>query len=99
MWGATLLSATSLCLVIVLCRQINDLENHVRDSLSLRDELTGPLQPAGLLLSRRAGPALRAAAAATALSICYFDVDGLKHINDTQGHDAGLRAAAGDGPG
>ncbi len=85
--GATLLSATGLCLVIVLCRKISELENHVRE-LSLRDELTGLYNRRGfyflaeqaLLTARRGGDSF---------SICYFDVDGLKHINDTQGHDTG----------
>lgn len=85
--GASLLSIASLCLVMVLCWKISNLEDQVRE-LSLRDELTGLYNRRGfyflaeqaLLTARRAGDSF---------SICYFDLDGLKHINDTLGHDVG----------
>jgi diguanylate cyclase (GGDEF)-like protein len=70
--------------------------NRLRDQLAI-DELTG-------VLSRRAGLfALTSAiervrrSAAPELALVFLDVDGLKFINDTQGHaagDAALRSVA-----
>lgn len=85
--GAALISITSLCLVVALCRKIHDLENQVRE-LSLRDELTGLYNRRGFYFL--AEQALRSARrGGDSFSICYFDLDDLKHINDTQGHDVG----------
>lgn len=58
------------------------------DSLSQRDELTGLFNRRGF---QRNGSQLvaRCAARSQPVTVMYLDVDGLKALNDTFGHDAG----------
>ena len=67
-------------------------ENNVRlKDLTLRDELTGLYNRRGLLAL--AEHLLKAQARRGApMALFYGDLDGLKIINDTQGHDAGDQA-------
>ena len=75
------------CLILALARRTGDLENAIRE-LSLRDELTQ-------LYNRRGFYALAEQAHSVAsrsgqeFSVLFLDVDRLKYINDTYGHDAG----------
>jgi diguanylate cyclase (GGDEF)-like protein/PAS domain S-box-containing protein len=60
-------------------------------SISVRDELTALYNRRGF--GEVAGQALRALARSkTAGCLFFVDLDGLKHINDTQGHETGDRA-------
>jgi diguanylate cyclase (GGDEF)-like protein len=72
-------------------------ENERVHMLSLTDDLTGLFNRRGfmVLAARQLRVARRALGAAWVL---LADIDGLKHVNDTSGHDTGdrlLRAAAG----
>ena len=86
---ASSLAALLLVVVILLARKINALEKHLRD-MSLTDELTGVLNRRGfyLLGEQLLSDARRSA---TATTLLFFDIDDLKKINDTQGHDTGSR--------
>lgn len=72
---------------ILMAWRINDLERDLRQ-MSLTDDLTGAFNARGfhvlgeqaLLHVRRAG---------IALTVLYFDIDGLKDVNDAFGHDVG----------
>ncbi len=84
---ASLISLLFFLSVIHLTRRINDLERDLRD-MSLTDELTQVYNRRGFFLlgehslreARRMGqPA----------AVLFIDVDGLKRVNDTQGHDVG----------
>ncbi|SEG30673.1 diguanylate cyclase (GGDEF) domain-containing protein [Bryocella elongata] len=74
-------------LVILLARRIDAQEREIRD-LSLRDGLTGLYNRRGffvlaeqaLLLSQRSG---------SQFSVLFIDLDNLKLVNDTFGHDTG----------
>lgn len=76
-----------MCLVIWMAWRINALESRLRHA-SLTDELTGAHNRRGfmliaeqaLALARRNGQSAR---------LFFFDLDGLKRINDSLGHDAG----------
>lgn len=89
---APLESFVILGVVIWMAWRINDLERDLRD-MSLTDELTGVLNRRGFYLlgeqalreTRRAG---------TALTVLFFDLDGLKKANDTYGHDIGSQFVA-----
>lgn len=90
-YAAALTASTAAIMLFVVitmtARKINSLEHELRE-MSLTDELTK-------LYNRRAfyllgEHALRETKrAATPLAILFFDVDDLKKINDTLGHDAG----------
>jgi len=75
------------CLALLLSLRISALEQNIRD-LSLRDELTGLYNRRGfyvlaahdLQLANRSGDPF---------SVLFLDVDNLKQINDTLGHEAG----------
>lgn len=55
---------------------------------AMHDALTGLANRRGLQ-ERLARELARAVDAGTLLAVCFMDLDGFKHINDTQGHDAG----------
>jgi len=75
--------------VLLIAQRINVLESALRDS-SLLDELTRIHNRRGfyhlgehlLLKGRRAGDGV---------SVLFFDIDGLKAVNDSLGHDVGSR--------
>jgi diguanylate cyclase (GGDEF)-like protein len=87
--------AASLCsimifgFVVLMARRINDLERKLRD-ISLTDELTK-------IHNRRAFYVLGEYAMHEArrthqqLTVLYFDLNGLKRINDSLGHEMGSR--------
>jgi len=87
--------AASLCsilifgFVVLMARRINDLERNLRD-ISLTDELTK-------IHNRRAFYVLGEYAMHEArrthqqLTVLYFDLNGLKKINDSLGHEMGSR--------
>jgi diguanylate cyclase (GGDEF)-like protein len=74
-------------LVLVLAWQIERLEQEIRD-LSLRDDLTQIYNRRGffLLAERELRLARRSL---VPFSVIFLDLDGLKHVNDTLGHEAG----------
>lgn len=73
--------------VLLLARRINDQEREIRD-LSLRDGLTDLYNRRGFYLL--AEQALRLAQrSAVPFSVLFIDLDNLKQINDSLGHDAG----------
>ena len=81
------MAALLLILVLLLARKINALEAELRE-MSLSDELTGFYNRKGLYLL--GDQALRdARREARPLTVLFFDVDGLKKVNDNLGHDAG----------
>jgi diguanylate cyclase (GGDEF)-like protein len=81
------LSAVFALFLLLYMAQINRMEREIRD-LSLRDELTGLYNRRGFYLL--AEQALRMAhRAEQPFSVLYVDVDNLKQINDTLGHNMG----------
>ena len=84
------------CLALLLSLRISTLEQNVRD-LSLRDELTGLYNRRGFYVL--ATHDLRLAnRSRDPFSVLFLDLDNLKQINDTLGHEAGsalLREFAG----
>lgn len=85
-----------LCLVSWMGWRINGLERDLRD-LSLTDELTGIFNRRGFYFLGQ--QAIREAQRANSgLCLFFFDLDGLKHVNDRLGHEAGsemIKAFAG----
>lgn len=79
----------ALLFVMLLARRNRDLEAALHD-LSLRDELTGVYNRRGfhLLAEQAFREAMRAN---SGFSVIFVDVDDLKVINDTAGHDDGSR--------
>jgi len=74
-------------LILMLAWRIDSLERDIRD-LSLRDELTRLYNRRGFYLL--AEQALRLAQRSrTPFSVLFIDLDNLKQINDTQGHEMG----------
>jgi diguanylate cyclase (GGDEF)-like protein len=86
----------ALCFVGWSGSRINGLERELRD-LSLTDELTGVLNRRGFyFLGQQA--ALEAQRTGAKLGVFFFDLDGLKRVNDRLGHEAGsnlIKAFAG----
>ena len=80
-------TALSMILLLALVWRINSMEMEIRD-LSLRDELTGLYNLRGFyLLSEQV---LRLAQRSQLpLSVLFIDLDRLKQVNDSFGHDAG----------
>jgi diguanylate cyclase (GGDEF)-like protein len=79
----------ALALVLFLAWRIESLEREIGE-LSLRDELTGLYNRRGFYMF--AEQALHVARRTGApLSVLYIDLDNLKQINDTLGHDTGSR--------
>ncbi|MFA5938417.1 MAG: GGDEF domain-containing protein [Sinimarinibacterium sp.] len=91
----TAVSMFVLLIVIWMARRINELETELRQA-SLTDELTGVHNRRGFLLL--AEQALLGARRDDHPAMLYFvDIDGLKAVNDRQGHEAGsilIRAVA-----
>lgn len=84
---ATLTAALALVLLLYLARQLNRMEVEIRD-LSLRDALTGLYNRRGFYVL--AEQALRMAHRSyQPFSVLYIDVDNLKQINDSLGHNTG----------
>jgi diguanylate cyclase (GGDEF)-like protein len=85
--SASVMAIFGFCLILALSSRVNRLEQSIRE-LSLRDELTGLYNRRGLyllaeqslLLARRAG---------APFFVLFVDLDYLKLINDTLGHDVG----------
>jgi diguanylate cyclase (GGDEF)-like protein len=84
---ATTTSILLFTVVLWLARKINTLEMDLRDK-SLTDELTGVHNRRGLYLIGE-HMLLEANREKTSLTVLYFDLDGLKAVNDTLGHDVG----------
>jgi diguanylate cyclase (GGDEF)-like protein len=86
---ASLCSILIFGFVVLMARRINDLERELRD-ISLTDELTK-------IHNRRAFYVLGEYALNEArrkrqqMTVLYFDLNGLKKINDSQGHEVGSR--------
>ena len=77
----------AFCLLLVMVYRIQGLEQDIRD-LSLRDELTGLYNRRGFYVL--ASQALRLAQRSKAsFSVLFFDMDNLKEVNDTLGHEMG----------
>ncbi len=77
----------SLVFLIVIVWRINEMEKEIHD-LTLRDELTGLYNMRGFYLL--AEQTLRLAKRSKQpFSVLFLDLDGLKQINDQQGHQVG----------
>jgi diguanylate cyclase (GGDEF)-like protein len=84
---ASVATVVSLLLLVFLAWRINRMEMEIQD-LSLRDELTGLYNLRGFNLL--AEQALRLAhRSKLPLSVLFVDLDNLKQINDSFGHDTG----------
>ena len=85
--AASTMALLAFCLIYIMSRRIQALESEIHD-LSLRDELTGLYNRRGFYVL--ASQALRLAQRLRApYSVIFIDVDNLKPINDTFGHEAG----------
>jgi diguanylate cyclase (GGDEF)-like protein len=85
--AASTMSLLGFCLVLVLGRKTHHLENAIRE-LSLRDELTRLYNRRGFYVL--AEQALRLAQrAGSPFFVLFIDMDNLKIINDTLGHEVG----------
>jgi diguanylate cyclase (GGDEF)-like protein len=85
--GAAAEAFVTLCIVVWVAWRANALERALRE-LSLTDELTQVNNRRGFYLLGR--QVLREAVRSkSGLTVFFFDVDELKRINDTAGHDAG----------
>jgi diguanylate cyclase (GGDEF)-like protein len=87
--AASFCSVVIFAFVVLMARRINDLERELRD-MSLVDELTRiHNRRAFYLLGENAlGEARRSN---KPLTVLYFDLNGLKKVNDTLGHETGSR--------
>jgi diguanylate cyclase (GGDEF)-like protein len=85
--AASTIALLAFCLVYVMSLRIQSLERNIHD-LSLRDELTGLYNRRGFFVL--ATQALRLAQRLNALySVIFIDIDNLKQVNDTFGHEIG----------
>jgi diguanylate cyclase (GGDEF)-like protein len=84
---ASLATALSMILLLLLVWRINSMEREIHD-LSLRDELTGLYNLRGFSLLSEQVVHL-AQRSQQPLSVLFIDLDQLKQINDSFGHDAG----------
>ena len=84
---ASSMTMVMIFLLIVFARKINDLETALRD-MSLVDELTGlhNVRSFYLLGEQALHDARRAK---EPITVFFFDMDGLKKVNDTLGHNVG----------
>jgi diguanylate cyclase (GGDEF)-like protein len=85
--SASILALFGFCLIILLARRSNDLENATRE-LSLRDELTGLYNRRGFYFLAEQAHRL-AKRSGTPFFVLFVDLDNLKLINDALGHDVG----------
>lgn len=76
-----------IIVVLLLSRKINALEMRLR-KITITDELTGAYNLRGLNMHGKQ-KLLDARRSTTPLSVLYIDVDGLKKVNDSLGHDTG----------
>lgn len=84
---ASIATTLSMILLLMLVWRINSMEMEIRD-LSLRDGLTGLYNHQGFTLL--AEQALRMAQRSLLpVSVLFVDLDNLKQINDTLGHETG----------
>ncbi len=84
---ASVATVVSLFLLVFLAWRINRMEMEIQD-LSLRDELTGLYNLRGFNLL--AEQALRLAQRShQSFSVLFIDLDNLKQLNDSLGHDVG----------
>ena len=90
-YGAAILTSLaaglSMVLLLVLVWRINSMEKEIHD-LTLRDELTGLYNMRGFYLLGEQTLRL-AQRAELPFSVLFIDLDGLKKINDDQGHNTG----------
>ena len=90
-YGAAILTSLaaglSIVLLLVLVWRINTMEKEIHD-LTLRDELTGLYNMRGFYLLGEQTLRL-AQRAELPFSVLFIDLDGLKKINDNQGHSMG----------
>jgi diguanylate cyclase (GGDEF)-like protein len=85
--ATAIVTVLTFCLILTLSHRIQGLEQNIRD-LSLRDELTRLHNRRGFYVL--AAQALRLAHRANApFSVLFMDMDNLKEVNDTLGHEAG----------
>ena len=85
--ATSLLAISAVSLVLVLAWRTKAFEATVRE-LSLRDELTTLYNRRGFyVLAEQAF--LIAQRSSESFTIIFIDMDGLKHVNDTLGHEAG----------
>jgi diguanylate cyclase (GGDEF)-like protein len=85
--ATSLVATLAFIMVLILGRRIDGMEIDLRD-LSLRDELTGVYNRRGFYVL--AEQAFRLAhRSGLPLSLLFIDLDNLKQINDTLGHEAG----------
>lgn len=79
--------AFSLALLLIIVWRINEMEKEIHD-LTLRDELTGLYNMNGFYLLAEQTQRL-AQRAQQPFSVLFLDLDGLKMINDSLGHNSG----------
>jgi len=84
---AVALAVILIVVVILMARKIDGLESRLR-RISITDEMTGIYNFRGFSLLGKQ-ELLVAKRSRIPLTILYFDVDGLKKVNDTLGHDVG----------
>ncbi len=85
--AASTIALLAFCLIYIMSRRIELLERNIHD-LSLRDELTGLYNRRGFYVL--ATQALRLAQRLEApYSVIFIDMDNLKQVNDTFGHELG----------
>jgi diguanylate cyclase (GGDEF)-like protein len=88
--ATSLTAVLALGFVLFMARRIDGLEQEIQ-ALSFRDDLTGLQNRKGFLIA--AERALSAARnALLPFTVLFIDLDNLKTINDTMGHDAGSLA-------
>lgn len=86
---AVVSSLIMIIVVMLLSHKINTLEVRLH-SMSITDELTGAYNLRGLNLHGKQ-LLLEAKRSGTSLSLLFIDVDGLKNVNDSLGHDVGSK--------
>ena len=85
--AASIMSICGFCLVLALSRRTDHLENAIRE-LSLRDDLTGLYNRRGFYLLAEQMMRLTYRSG-DAFFVLFIDMDNLKLLNDTHGHDIG----------